>query len=213
MFMENEALTDQVIQQTGGSIVRKVFSVLGVMVAAGAIAAAIAGAAYVGLCAYAANGKTIWPGITVLGQELGGLTVEEATTKLNSFINNATVELYLYDQAAAPESHDRTADYTYTLEDLGFHPDTRKIAQEDVVDGAAQGDEQCECPKVERNAFVAAEPVIGLGRPCLQRQHREKRQRQRGSDAPQNHQERVPESELRMHADDGEAKRCCHRHH
>ena len=88
------------------------------------------GAAYVGLCAYAANGKTIWPGITVLGQELGGLTVEEATTKLNSFINNATVELYLYNIDGAPESHNRTADYTYTLEDLGFHPDTRRIAQE-----------------------------------------------------------------------------------
>ena len=85
--------------------------------------------------------------------------------------------------------------------------------EEDVVDGAPQGHEERTSPQVERHVLVAAEPVVGSRDPQLQRQRREEGQRERGGDAPQNHQERLPEGEFRMHPDDGEGERRGHGNH
>ena len=109
---------------------RQALSVLGVMTAAAAISGCIVAGAYMALCAYIANGDTIWPGISVLNQDLSGLTVEEAAAKLDSLINDSRVEVYLYDQAAGPQSHDREPDRAYTFAELGFQPDTWQIAKD-----------------------------------------------------------------------------------
>ncbi len=85
--------------------------------------------------------------------------------------------------------------------------------QEDVVDGASQGHEERDGPQVERHVLVAAEPVVGFRCPQLQGQRREKGQRERGGDAPQDHPKRRPEGELRMHPDDREGERRDHGNH
>lgn len=119
---------------SGGGAGRTAFAVLRTVLAAFVIAGVIVSAGYAGLCAYAANGKAIWPGISVLGVEISGLTVEEAAKKLDDFIDNAKVNLYLYyimDEGTHVEDY-RPAqpDYSFPLRDLGFHPDTLAIAQE-----------------------------------------------------------------------------------
>ena len=85
--------------------------------------------------------------------------------------------------------------------------------QEDVVDGVAQSDEQGYCPKVKRQVAVFAEPFVGFRRPCLQRQHEEKGESNRGGDALQNHQEGGPEAQFRMNTDEGEIERRGDGHH
>ena len=117
-----------------GGVGRTLFSVVRTVLAAFVIAGVIVSAGYAGLCAYAANGKAIWPGISVMGVELSGLTVEEAAKKLDTFIDKAQVDLYLYyimDEGTHVEKYRPNApDYSFPLRDLGFHPDTRAIAQE-----------------------------------------------------------------------------------
>ena len=121
-------------QSVSGGVGRTVFSVVRTVLAAFVIAGVIVSAGYAGLCAYAANGKSIWPGISVMGVELSGLTVEEAAKKLDNFIDKAQVDLYLYyilDEGTHVEKYrPNTPDYSFPLRDLGFYPDTVAIAQE-----------------------------------------------------------------------------------
>ena len=135
---ENGGVTPQAAPETpiasGGGVGRTVFSIVRTVLAAFVIAGAIVSAGYAGLCAYAANGKSIWPGINVLGVEISGLTVEEAAKKLDDFIDKAQVDLYLYyilDEGTHVENYrPEHPDYAVPLRDLGFYPDTRAIAQE-----------------------------------------------------------------------------------
>lgn len=121
-------------QMVSGGVGRTVFAIVRTVLAAFIIAGVIVSAGYAGLCAYAANGKTIWPGISVMGVELSGLTVEEAAKKLDNFIDKAQVDLYLYyilDEGTHVEKYrPATPDYSFPLRDLGFYPDTVSIAQE-----------------------------------------------------------------------------------
>lgn len=111
-----------------------VFSIARTVLVAFVIAGVIVSAGYAGLCAYAANGKAIWPGISVMGVDLSGLTVEEAVDKLDTFIENAQVDLYLYyilDEGTNVSAYrNPQPDYSFPLTKLGFHPDTQKIAQD-----------------------------------------------------------------------------------
>ena len=126
--------TESVAQTVSGGVGRTVFSIVRTVLAAFVIAGVIVSAGYAGLCAYAANGKSIWPGISVMGVELSGLTVEEAAKKLDNFIDKAQVDLYLYyvlDEGTHVENYrPNTPDYSFPLRDLGFYPDTTAIAQE-----------------------------------------------------------------------------------
>ena len=108
---------------------RTVLSILRTVLLATVISAAVVAGAYFALCAYTANSTAIWPGITVLGQDLGGLTVEQATAKLNSLVNDSKIELYLYNRDGQPGTHDAEPDMTFTFADLDFHPDMHSIAQ------------------------------------------------------------------------------------
>lgn len=138
--MENQLSTGSNADNTStpamasGGAGRTVFAIVRTVLAAFIIAGVIVSAGYAGLCAYAANGKTIWPGINVMGVELSGLTVEEAAKKLDNFIDKAQVDLYLYyvlDEGTGVEKYrPKTPDYSFPLRDLGFYPDTVSIAQE-----------------------------------------------------------------------------------
>ena len=85
--------------------------------------------------------------------------------------------------------------------------------QEDIMDGVAQRDEQRDRPKVKGEIAVLAKPVVHFGCPQLQCYHEKERKTERGGDALQNHQERLPEGEFRVYADDREIERRDHRHH
>lgn len=123
-----------VYKKASGGMGKVVLSAVRTVLVSFIIAGVIVSAGYAGLCAYAANGKTIWPGISVLGVELSGLTVDEATARLDEFVDNATVNLYLYyigDEGTNVAAYRKnTPDYSFPLTELGFRPDTRAIAQE-----------------------------------------------------------------------------------
>ena len=123
---EETAQTKAPRKKSRGRTAAKV--VLGI-VAAVAVAAAVAAGAYTGLCAYVANSDVIWPGITVLGQDLGGMTVQDAAARLNSVIPDIAVDLYLYNAPDGPGAHTRVPDYTIPLVNLGAELDGLTIAQ------------------------------------------------------------------------------------
>ena len=111
-------------------IAGKAFSIPLAIFSAIGIALAIAAGSYTGLCAFLASSNTIWPGIEVLGQELGGLSVDQAASRLNDVIPGLTAKFYLYEQNTVPPIHTGEPDYTIPLRDLGLHLDARQIAQE-----------------------------------------------------------------------------------
>ena len=75
--------------------------------------------------------------------------------------------------------------------------------QKDEINGLAQGEEQGDSPKIERQTLVAAEEMVGAGPPQLQGQGHEKRQAYDRTHAPQNLQERLKKRHVLIHADEG----------
>ena len=108
----------------------KVLSIPAAILSAVCIAAAIVAGAYTGLCAYVANSDAIWPGVTVLGQDLSGMTVAEASSRLDAVLSSLSANLYLYDQAGQPGDRTGEADYSIPLRDLGLTLDGHTIAQD-----------------------------------------------------------------------------------
>ena len=91
--MVNEAVTQNGaagsrIDKGGG---KGLIITLGVL--AGLLAASIAG--YVGLCAYADQSPQIWKNTYVLGQNIGGLTPQEAASRVEAALPHMSVGLYL----------------------------------------------------------------------------------------------------------------------
>ena len=113
---EREAVAQK---KTGGKRVqqrstgRKPLAVIGLILA-------LLLAAYVGLCAWASHSRTIWRDTYVLGQNLGGLTAEEAVEKINAALSDMEIGLYLYDgtQELAPDRGE-TPDAVIPLSALG----------------------------------------------------------------------------------------------
>lgn len=66
------------------------------------LTALVLGGAYLGLCAYAQNSAAIWKNTYVLGQEIGGLTQEEAVQKVEAALPDLTIGLQLYDTETGP---------------------------------------------------------------------------------------------------------------
>lgn len=99
------------------------------LTAAGAILAVVL-AAYLGLCAWATHHQAIWKGTCILGQELGGLTVDEAVEKVEASLPELQIGLYLYDGTLeyAPDRGD-TPDAAISLADLDARIDVRSLVQ------------------------------------------------------------------------------------
>ncbi len=76
-------------------------------------------AAYVALCAYAASSKTIWKNTVVLGQDIGGMTAEEAGETLKNALPGMQIQLYLYPADGDAASHDEAADAAISAQELG----------------------------------------------------------------------------------------------
>ncbi len=85
----------------------------------GGLLAALA-AGYVALCAYASQGSTIWKNTYILGQDVGGLTAEQAAETVRAALPDLEIGLYLYDSALDfPPEHGETPDASIPLADLG----------------------------------------------------------------------------------------------
>ncbi|MBQ9348824.1 MAG: hypothetical protein IJT94_16050, partial [Oscillibacter sp.] len=104
------------------SIPLAVFSALG-------IAVALTVGAYTGLCAFLASSNTIWPGISILGQEVGGMSVDRAAETLAGVIPTLNADLYLYEEGTKPAVHAGEPDYSIPLSDLGLTLDPYKTAR------------------------------------------------------------------------------------
>ena len=88
-------------------------------------------AAYGALCAYAVSRPEIWKGTVVLGQDLGGLTVEEAAARLESTLPTAHISIYLYpDGEYPPEERPEAPDATVAVADLDIQVDLNQAARD-----------------------------------------------------------------------------------
>lgn len=94
------------------------------------IAVGILLGAYLALCAYATLSKTIWRDTYVLGLPVGGLTVEEATAKLEDALPQLDIVVHLYDQAQPPQPEQSFSEVAAVpVSDLGASIDTRSLAE------------------------------------------------------------------------------------
>ena len=120
----NEATAPKRLK-TGG---RKPLRIIGITLA---VLLALATGAYAALCAYAVNRAEIWDHTVVLGQDVGGLTVEEAAQKLESVLPDLEIGIYLYaDDQEAPPERAASPDASVALSDLNVEVDTAQLARE-----------------------------------------------------------------------------------
>ena len=120
----NEATAPKRLK-TGG---RKPLRIIGITLA---VLLALAAGAYAALCAYAVNRAEIWDHTVVLGQDVGGLTVEEAAQKLESVLPTAQIRIYLYpDGEYPPEERSEMPDATVAVADLDIQVDLNQAARD-----------------------------------------------------------------------------------
>lgn len=109
------------VQKGGGSSVPLI--VLGV-------ALAVLVGAYGGLCALAAYGGTFWKGTHILGQDVGGLTREEAAAAVESALPDMKIGLYLYDgEMDAAPNRGEIPDAQIPLSDLAADIDVPALVE------------------------------------------------------------------------------------
>ena len=125
--MANEQIASTAAKTAGKT---KAFSIPLAIFSALGIAVAITAGSYTALCAFVASSNTIWPGISVLGQDLGGLTVSQAAERLDAVVPDLKADLYLYNRAVGPTVHSGEPDLSIPLRDLGLDLDTTQIARE-----------------------------------------------------------------------------------
>ena len=123
-----EQINEAMVQKGGGARLKK--GGHGALIALGAAAAVLAGT-YLGLCAYADRSPAIWRGTQVLGQNIGGLTQEEAAGQIAQALPDLEIGLYLYDSAgeSVPERGE-TPDGTVPLRDLPVEIDVPTLVEE-----------------------------------------------------------------------------------
>lgn len=98
-------------------------------VAGGLLAALAAG--YVALCAYASQSSTLWKNTYVLGQNVGGLTTEQAAETVKAALPDLEIGLYLYDNALDfPPQHGEEPDASIPLADLDAKIDVDSLVSE-----------------------------------------------------------------------------------
>ena len=123
-----EQIRETTVQKEGGARVqkrgRRPLLIIGILVA-------VLLTAYLGLCAYAVNRPEIWKGTVVLGQDLSGLTVEEAAERLESTLPTAHISIYLYpDGEYPPKERPEAPDATVAVADLDIQVDLDQAAQD-----------------------------------------------------------------------------------
>ena len=114
-----EQINEAAVQKKGGARVQQGGG--GGKLALGIVGALLVAAAggYVALCAYARHTEAIWKGTQVLGQDIGGYSVEGAAAQVEQSLANLGVDLYLYDGSleTVPERGE-APDATVPLKDL-----------------------------------------------------------------------------------------------
>lgn len=111
-----EQTNEAIVQPSGGARLKKggkaPFLLLGALV--------VLLAAYLGLCAWAVRSPSVWRGAHVLGQDIGGLTEEEAARRVEAALPGLEIGLYLYDGAleAVPGQMPAAPDAVISLADL-----------------------------------------------------------------------------------------------
>ena len=128
-------INDAVERRPGGArLQKKQKGIAGPVLAALGITAAVAGAVYLGLCAYAQNSSALWKNTYVLGQNVGGLTQTEAAQKLEAALPDLAIDLTVYDDTTppdAPENAQTGADtdtgVKIPLSDLGAQVDVAAL--------------------------------------------------------------------------------------
>ena len=123
-----DQIRENTIPKEGGARVKK-RSKKPLLVMVGLLA--VLAGAYLGLCAYAVSRPEIWSDTVVLGQDLGGLTAEEAAARLESTLPGMEISIYLYpDSEYPPEEQTAAPDASVPLSELGVHVDTAQLAQD-----------------------------------------------------------------------------------
>lgn len=94
-------------------------------------ALALLAAGYIGLCSWASSSNTLFSGVTVLGQDLGGKTVEQAAETLSALppdiLGNCSGTLIDNNNEHVS---DKPVDWDYGLSQLGFTLDAQATAQQ-----------------------------------------------------------------------------------
>ena len=80
------------IQKAGGSRIKKGGSMPWIVLG---VAAAVLVGVYGGLCAVATYGGSLWRGTQILGQDVGGMTPEEAVAAVEASLEGREIGLYL----------------------------------------------------------------------------------------------------------------------
>ena len=115
------------IQKAGGSRIKKGGSMPWIVLG---VAAAVLVGVYGGLCAVATYGGSLWRGTQILGQDVGGMTPEEAVAAVEASLEGREIGLYLYDSTlAAPPERSETPDASISLEDLGAEIDVPGLVE------------------------------------------------------------------------------------
>ena len=128
-----EQITNEAVEKRAGGARRKKGGGIGgpLLIALG-LTAAIAGGAYLGLCAYVQNSAAIWKNTYVLEQDIGGLTVEEAVEKVTAALPELEIGIRLYDVSSGPAdtASPDGADAAIPLSELGAEVDVSALVTE-----------------------------------------------------------------------------------
>lgn len=130
-----EQLNEAVEKRAGGTRLKKGGGMGGPLLLALGLTAAIAGGAYLGLCAYAQNSAAIWKNTYVLEQNIGGLTQEEAVQKVEAALPDLAVGICLYEthdgeEAEAAPNETGSPDASIPLSELGAEVDVPALVAE-----------------------------------------------------------------------------------
>lgn len=128
-------ITNEAVEKkAGGTRLKKGGGIGGPLLIALGLTVLIAGGGYLGLCAYASNRAEIWDNTRILGQDIGGLTREEAIQKVEAALPELSIRLTVCDETTGPETPENVRTYADTgmgadisLSDLGAVVDVQGL--------------------------------------------------------------------------------------
>ena len=125
-----EQINEAMAPREGGARLKKKKGGHGALIALGVTAAVLAGS-YLGLCAYADRSAAIWKGTQVLGQDIGGLTAEDAAAQVERALPGLEVGFYLYDGSLEDiPARGEVPDGTVPLRDLQAEIDVPALVED-----------------------------------------------------------------------------------